>query len=483
MKKRSFSSVLAFAMAMVMILGAMPFSTVVYAAQDFEKIVLTIDKENIVIDGKTQKLDPSNHGTTPVLAENRTLLPVACIADIIGVKTDWNAAFRKVTITSDNQKIEMTIGSKVATVDGKSKIMDVAPVLINGRTMLPVSAVTEFLGLNITWDAAKREVTITKGSGAVAEAPAPAAANVTVTDQAGRSVTFKTNPKVASCYYISTLISLVIGGADSLVGIENQASRQPIYEAYGNVANLAQIGSGKGVNFEALAASGAEVIIIPKRLQDSIPQLEQIGVQAIVVVPETLDGLLECFEILGKVYNQEAKTKEIISYYNTKISEIEGYTKSRSTAVPKVYVAGNSSYLNAATGNMYQSTIVEFAGGINVGKDLTSGNWDQISVEQLQVYAPEIIFISNGADYTADDLYNNPQLKGIPAVESKQIYAFPSTMDAWDVPSASSILGIMWAANKINPSVYPESKISSEVESFYKTFYKTTVKYAGVAGR
>jgi len=58
MKKRSFSSVLAFAMAMVMMLGAVPFSTIVYAAQDFEKIVLTIDKEDIVVDGKTQKLGP-----------------------------------------------------------------------------------------------------------------------------------------------------------------------------------------------------------------------------------------------------------------------------------------------------------------------------------------------------------------------------------------------------------------------------------------
>jgi len=430
---------------------------------------------------KHKSLDPSNPGTTPVIIESRTLLPVACIADIIGVETDWNAAQRKVTITSDSKVIEMTIGSKSATVDGKTESMDVAPLIINGRTMLPVSSITNFLGLNISWNEKSREVTITKGNDETASAPSTG--TVTVTDQKGRTVTFNANPKVASCYYISTLISLVIGGADSLVGIENQASRQPIYAAYGNVADLAQIGSGKGVNFEALAASGAEVIIIPSRLQDAIPQLEQISVQAIVVVPETLDGLLECFEILGKVYAQETKANEVISYYNTKISEIEGYIKARSSNAPKVYFAGNSSYLNAASGNMYQNTIVELAGGVNVAKDLTSGNWDQISVEQLQVYAPEIIFISNGADYTADDLYNNVQLKGIPAIENKQIYAFPSTMDAWDVPSASSILGVMWAANKINPSVYTDAKIASEVEIFYSMFYKTTVKYADVAGK
>jgi iron complex transport system substrate-binding protein len=179
------------------------------------------------------------------------------------------------------------------------------------------------------------------------------------------------------------------------------------------------------------------------------------------------------------VYGQEAKANEVISYYNAKIKEIEGYTAAAAYA-PKVYVAGNSSFLNAAGSNMYQNTIIELAGGVNVAQELTSGSWDQISVEQLQLYAPEIIFIANGADYTADDLYTNVQLKGIPAVESKQVYAFPSSQDAWDVPSASSILGIMWAANKMNPGVYPESKMASEVESFYGTFYKTAVKYADV---
>lgn len=477
MKRKRLSSFFALVMAMVITFAAMP--TAVFAASGFEKIVLKINSEDVTIDGKSRKLDPENPGTKPAIVNDRTLLPVACIGDIIGVKTSWNEALKKVTITSGTDKIEMVIGSKTATVNGKKEVMDVAPSIINSRTMLPISEVTKFLGLNIGWDSKTRQVTITKGTVASSNAEK----TVTITDQVGRTVTFKSNPKVASCYYISTLISLVIGGSDNLVGIENQSAHQPIYSAFGNIASLPQIGSGKGVNYEELAKTGAEVIIIPKRLQEAIPQLEQIGIQAVVVVPETLEGLLECFEILGKVYGEEAKAKEVVSYYESKIDEISKLTKAKGANAPKVYVAGNSDFLNAATGKMYQNTIVELAGGVNVAKGLTSGNWDKISVEQLQVYAPEIIFISNSANYTAEDLYNNPQLKGIPAITNKQVYAFPSEKDAWDVPSASSILGIMWAANKINPAVYTESKISTEVESFYKNFYKTTVKYTDIVGR
>lgn len=477
MKRKRLSSFFALVMAMVMTFVAMP--TAAFAASGFEKIVLKINSEDVTVDGKSRKLDPQNPGTKPVILNDRTLLPVASIADIIGVKTSWDEGLKKVTITSGTNKIEMVIGSKTATVNGKKEAMDVAPSIVNSRTMLPISEVAKFLGLSISWNDKTREVTITKGK----DTPSTAEKTVTITDQVGRTVTFKSNPKVASSYYISTLISLVIGGADNLVGIENQNNHQPIYSAFGKVASLPQVGSGKGINYEELAKTGAEVIIIPKRLQEAIPQLEQIGVQAVVVVPETFDGLMKCFEILGKVYGEEAKAKEVVAYYESKINEISQITKAKIASAPKVYVAGNSNFLNAATGKMYQNTIVELAGGVNVAKSLTSGNWDQISVEQLQVYAPEIIFISNGAKYTAEDLYNNPQLKGIPAITNKQVYTFPSEKDAWDVPSASSILGIMWAANKINPSVYTESKISGEVESFYKTFYKTTVKYADVVGK
>jgi iron complex transport system substrate-binding protein len=311
-----------------------------------------------------------------------------------------------------------------------------------------------------------------------------ASGKVSLKDQVGREVTFNVNPKVASCYYISTLISLVLGGADNLVGIENQSAHQPIYASFGDrVPGLPQIGSGKGVNYEELAKSGADVVIIPKRLQESIPQIEQINVQPIVVVPETLDGLLECFEILGKVYGEQEKAAGVVSYYQSKIEEISALTAAKGDGAPKVYVAGSSGFLSAAGGKMYQSAIVELAGGVNVVKGFSSGNWDQISLEQLQVYAPDIILIANGANYTPEDLYKNVQLKNIPAVDNKRVYAFPSKQDAWDIPSASSILGIMWAANKINPSLYTDDKLAQETEVFYKRFYKTDIRYSDVVGK
>ena len=62
-------------------------------------------------------------------------------------------------------QIILTIGEKEATVFGESKSNDVAPKIVNNRTMLPARFVAESLGAVVTWDGEKQEVTV-KGKNA-----------------------------------------------------------------------------------------------------------------------------------------------------------------------------------------------------------------------------------------------------------------------------------------------------------------------------
>lgn len=59
----------------------------------------------------------------------------------------------------------LTIGKKDATVFGQTKSNDVAPKIVNDRTMLPARFVAESLGAVVTWNGEKQEVTI-KGKNA-----------------------------------------------------------------------------------------------------------------------------------------------------------------------------------------------------------------------------------------------------------------------------------------------------------------------------
>ena len=89
----------------------------------------------------------------PVIRNNRTMVPVRVIAEALGSKVSWNEATKEVTLLVDGKEIKMII----------NKIMegyDVAPTIINDRTFVPIRFVANALGANITWDDATRTVAI-----------------------------------------------------------------------------------------------------------------------------------------------------------------------------------------------------------------------------------------------------------------------------------------------------------------------------------
>ncbi|MBD0380517.1 N-acetylmuramoyl-L-alanine amidase [Paenibacillus sp. WST5] len=89
----------------------------------------------------------------PRIVNGNTIVPVRIIAEEIGAKVSWDEAARKVTITKDDMNIQLTIDSKNATIKGKKQTMEVAPVIVDGSTMLPLRFVGEQLGVEFNWDA------------------------------------------------------------------------------------------------------------------------------------------------------------------------------------------------------------------------------------------------------------------------------------------------------------------------------------------
>lgn len=61
-----------------------------------------------------------------------------------------------------SNKIELTIGKQIVTVNSKAINLDIAPVIMNDRTMVPLRFVAEVLGCKVGWDETTQKVTIEK---------------------------------------------------------------------------------------------------------------------------------------------------------------------------------------------------------------------------------------------------------------------------------------------------------------------------------
>jgi hypothetical protein len=121
-------------------------------------IVLEIGKKEILVSNKVSTID-----VAPFIdkSSGRTLVPVRFVSEALGFDVTYNEKTKEVTIKNNNTIILIKIGSKVATVNGKSVTLDVAPVIQNGRTFVPVRFISETMGLRVEWDSNTKRITIT----------------------------------------------------------------------------------------------------------------------------------------------------------------------------------------------------------------------------------------------------------------------------------------------------------------------------------
>lgn len=96
----------------------------------------------------------------PVIIEGRTLVPLRAIFEVLGAEVYWNNDTRSVIATRGDTTILLTIGSSILYKNGETVYMDVPGQIINDRTMVPLRAVSESFGSSVYWDNATRTVRI-----------------------------------------------------------------------------------------------------------------------------------------------------------------------------------------------------------------------------------------------------------------------------------------------------------------------------------
>lgn len=124
-------------------------------------IEMTIGNPLMRVNGVLKEIDPGQ-GTTPVLVQGRTFLPIKAVVGEIGGTVSWDGAEQKVSIQWQGKHLELWIGQTVMQVNGVPQNLDVAPYISpTGRTMLPLRFVGESLGCDFDWDGATQTITIT----------------------------------------------------------------------------------------------------------------------------------------------------------------------------------------------------------------------------------------------------------------------------------------------------------------------------------
>ena len=315
------------------------------------------------------------------------------------------------------------------------------------------------------------------GCGRQTPDPAPES-SVTVTDQLGREVVIEKKPEtIISGYYISSSLLIALGEKNRLTGVEAQADKRPIYAlAAPKLLDLPGVGTVKELDLELCAALKPDLVIVPAKLREKIPAMEELGLTVLAVNPENQELLREMTELLGTATHTQETAEKLIDATDKLLADLRSALeeKTEKEEKPTVYLGGNSSFFSTAGPSMYQHSLIDQAGGKNVAAELTDDYWAKISYEQLLAWNPDYIILAANASYSVDSILNDKQLAECTAVKNGHVYQIPSNIEAWDSPVPGSVLGSLWLASILHPESYPPARYQQAVTAFYEEFYGFT---------
>ena len=112
---------------------------------------------NLWIDNVTTKVNgkETKNDVAPTIINQRTMVPLRFIAENMAADVKWNKKAKKVTIIMDGKTLEMETDKPLEGFDGSAIVTD-------GRTLVPLRYVSDKLGGNVIWSPENKQVLIVK---------------------------------------------------------------------------------------------------------------------------------------------------------------------------------------------------------------------------------------------------------------------------------------------------------------------------------
>lgn len=275
---------------------------------------------------------------------------------------------------------------------------------------------------------------------------------ITLTDGLGRAITLAAPAqRIVSLAASNTEILFAIGAGSQVVG-RDDFSDDP--EA---ASNLPTVGGSMGsYNLEAIAALNPDLVLAAEiNTPEQVQSLEDLGITVYYLSnPVDLEGMYANLSIVGQLTGRAIETEALVSSLRQRVDAID---KIIATAASKPVVFyeldGSEPSKPWTTGSgTFLDALITRAAGVNAAATL-SGQYGQMSIEDLIVQNPEIILLGDAAyGVTLEQVAARPGWEGIAAVQANQIYAFDD--DLVSLPGPRLVDGYETLAKLIHPELF-----------------------------
>ncbi len=254
---------------------------------------------------------------------------------------------------------------------------------------------------------------------------------------------------------------------DKVVGVANYVYRDDLVrQAKPDIESIPSVGSGSDVNVEAVMQLKPDLVITWAWKPESIRFMEAKGLRVVAIYPENISELCNDMRMIGRVFQREDKVEEAIAEMEAIFSLIRERAGKRpdKEKLKMLFLGGESNSVSCALG--INNELMTMIGGVNPAGAIKKRN-TLVSLEQILVWNPDILFIWSNAGYSAGDILNNNQWRHIRAVREGRVYKTPN----WTSWSPRIAMLALWMAKMTYPEEFRDIDLTTVADHLYRKVF------------
>ncbi|HTH40730.1 MAG TPA: ABC transporter substrate-binding protein [Rhodocyclaceae bacterium] len=302
----------------------------------------------------------------------------------------------------------------------------------------------------------------------------------TITDATGRTVVIPARVERIGCLTGASFEkAALVGAADKVV--VRQATFPPwMAQVFPRVATVPTIQDSRNPNIEELLRLKLDALFFWDD-PEKAARLAGYGIAVVFPQPEhqpvsSADAFLTRFkaevDVYGRVLGGPAVdlARSWSDYVDRRVRYVrERLARLRPEQRPRTYYLRGPDALTTQGADQSISWLGELAGADMVVRHDEVKGIARISMEQVLVWNPEVIFV--GRQYSPELVLKDPRWQRVAAVRNGRVYAVPDGVFFWD-SSSEGILLLQFLAGKLHPELFPDLDLGKEVRDYYARFYR-----------
>lgn len=207
-------------------------------------------------------------------------------------------------------------------------------------------------------------------------------------------------------------------------------------------------------NVETLLDLDPDVVVQwGDRGSEVIEPIERAGFPVIGLQYGTQEDLETWITLFSEIAGKPERGRELVDWHHTEIAATRAAVAAETAPRPRSLILSRTADSYSTTSaSGYDGFQFDLVGGDLVTKGFVSEG-GKVTAEQILAWDPEVILLSGFDESTPADIYADPRLAGVSAVQNQRVYKTPLGAYRWQVPSVESPLMWQW----MRAVFYPET--------------------------